>query len=296
MNFLKGLALVLIGICLYSLLSVMGLLIWLQCTLLNPDFIIREVDELEIYEWASELAREQVSGAEIPEMARPYVDETLDDILVELEPWVEDQVAVIVRTFGNYFHGQGGRIYLSISLEPVRESIIGNLEETLSEVPPAVAEVALQEIERQVDEELPATLEIDQNQWDAEVVSVMEQVRQYTSQMTLMMILIGVLSLLLMGLVFLIHREIRAPARTLGIDLLVCGVVIFVCNLLARTLLAPRLLEISLPGDFQTKLPKLISDLYFPLDVYAVVVAVIGIVLLVVSFVYKPNPSDAPVD
>lgn len=292
MNFLKKLALVLIGICLYFFLSVLGMLIWVQSTVMNPDFILREIDRLEVYELTDDLAREVIDSADIPAEARPYVNETLDNVLVDIRPWVREQVGVIVRTFDNYFQGQIGSINVSISLQPMRDSISQNLAETMGDLPPSVEAVALQEIDRQLDEELPASLDINQGEWDAELVSVMEQVRQYTSRAQMIIILLAAISLLLIGIVFLIYREVKTPARSLGIDFIVCGVLIYAANLATRLILSPRLLEMSLPGDFQTRLPQLIADFYFPLDVYAWVIIAVGVGLLILSIFYKPRLAD----
>lgn len=283
MKFLKGLALFLLGICLYMCLSFLGMLIMLNSTLLNPDFILREMDKLAVYDVADELVREQVMAADFPPTARPYVEEALDKILADLRPWVRQQTGIAVNTVYDYFQGRSQHLSLFISLEPVRDSIKQNLEE--------VAAGILAEIDRQVDQEIPASLEFDQADLDVEAVSVLEQVRSYISRLQLVMILVVVCLLLAILGIVLIIRDVRASTRSLGTEFLVCGLLIYVANLLTRHFLSPELLKMSLPADFQMRLPQLMADIYAPLDIYAIVVAAVGAALLTVSFVYRPRQA-----
>jgi hypothetical protein len=301
MNFLKGLALSLLGLLLYMALVIFGLVFMLNNTVLNPNFILREMDKLDVYLLVEEVIREEVvTQLEVSPDYEPYVVEVIDDTMADLRPWVREQVRYLVYTGYDYFMGRSWHLYLSISLEPVRDSLKENLRENVlsspppefAGLPPAIMELALNEASSQIDEQIPPGFDFDQDSLNPEDAAHLEQVRQYIGYIQLgYKLLIALILLLILGIV-LIHREVRGATRSLGVTFLSCGVVIYLSNFLARYFVSPRLLEMSLPADFQTKLPILMADFHAPLDWYAIVLAAIGVVLLVVSFVYKRRPSE----
>jgi hypothetical protein len=300
-SFLKGLALSLLGLLLYISLAFLGLLFMLHSTVLNPHFVLREMEKLDVYSFVEEAIREEVvSQLVVPAGYEPYVFEVVDGTMADLRPWFKEKVRTVVYTGYDYFLGRSYQLQLSFSLEPVRDSLKDNLRDTvlsspppeLAGLPPAATELFLDEANRQINEQIPDRFEFDQDTLDAESVEQMEQVRQYLGYLQLgYQLLIAFILLLILGIV-LIHREVRGATRSLGITFLSCGVFIYLSNFLARYFLSPQLLEISLPADFQTKLPQLMADLHAPLDMYAIVLAAIGAALLVVSFVYKRRQSE----
>jgi hypothetical protein len=302
MNFLKGLALSLLGLILYMALVIFGLVFMLNSTVLNPNFILREMEKLDVYSLVEEVIREEVvPQLEVPAGYEPYLVEIIDDTMADLRPWVREQVSDVVYTGYDYFMGRSWHLYLSISLEPVRDSLKESIRENMlnspppefAGLPPAVMESALNEANRQIDGQIPDSFEFDQDDLGPEDAAHLEQVRQYIGYIQLGYKLLIVLILLLILGIVLIHREVRGATRSLGVTFLSCGVVIYLSNFLARYFVSPRLLELSLPADFQTKLPQLMADFHAPLDWYAIVLAAIGVVLLVVSFVYKRRQSEA---
>jgi hypothetical protein len=301
MNFLKGLALSLLGLLLYMALVIFGLVFMINSTVLNPNFVLREMEKLDVYSLVEEvICGEVVPQLEVPAGYEPYVAEVMDDTMADLRPWVREQARDVIYTGYDYFMGRSWHLYLSISLEPVQDSLKENLRETvlsspppeLAGLPPAVLEQYLDVAYQQFDQ-IPDSFEFDQDDLGPEDAAHLEQVRQYIGYIQLGYKLLIVLILLLILGIVLIHREVRGATRSLGVTFLSCGVVIYLSNFLARYFVSPRLLEMSLPADFQTKLPQLMADLHAPLDWYAIVLAAIGVVLLVVSFVYKRRQSEA---
>ena len=301
MNFLKGLALSLLGLLLYVALVIFGLVFMLNSTVLNPGFILREMDKLDVYLLVEEVIREEVvPQLEVPPGYEPYMVEIADDTMADLRPWVREQTRDVVYTGYDYFLGRSWHLYLSIPLEPVRDNLKENLRETvlsspppeLAGLPPAVLEQYL-DVAYQQFNQIPDSFEFDQDDLAPEDAAHLEQVRQYIGYIQLGYKLLIVLILLLILGIVLIHREVRGATRSLGVTFLSCGFVIYLSNFLARYFVSPRLLELSLPADFQTKLPQLMADFHAPLDWYAIVLVAIGVALVVVSFVYKRRPSEA---
>jgi hypothetical protein len=300
-GFLKGLALSLLGLLLYMSLAFIGLLFMLHSTVLNPNFVLREMEKLDVYSFAEEVVREEVVPQfAVPAGYEPYVLEIADGTMADLRPWFKEKVRTVVYTGYDYFLGRSYQLQLSFSLEPVRDSVKENLRETLlsspppelAGLPPAVTELFFNEANSQIDNQIPERFEFDRDTLDAESARQMEQVRQYIGYIKLGYQLLIAFSLLLILGIVLIHREVRGATRSLGITFLSCGVFIYLSNFLARYFLSPQLLEVSLLADFQTKLPQLMADIQSPLEIYAIVLAAIGVALLVVSFVYKRRQSE----
>jgi hypothetical protein len=297
MKVVKGLALALLGFFLFLSLSVFGVMFMLNSTILNPDFIVRELDKLDVYSLAREWVGEQILQFEVPAPYQPYVDKTLDDTLTDLEPWVRGQVSDVVYAGYDYLLGRSQRLSRVISLEPVRDSLKQNLRQTvvaspppeLEGLPPGTIELALNEAYRQIDEQVPPSLELDLATLDPGAAEQFEQMRQYIGYFQLgYKVLIGFILLLILGIV-LIYREVRGSTRSLGITFLTCGVIIYLGNLVTKYFAGVSIMELALPIQFQTWLPQLLADFLTPLDIYGIVLAIIGVLLLVVSFVYKPR-------
>ncbi|MFC2008262.1 hypothetical protein ACFLT0_01040 [Chloroflexota bacterium] len=300
MKVLKTLALSLLSFLLFLSLSVLGLAFTLNSTILNPDFIVGELDKLDMYSLAREWLGEQISEFEVDARYQPYVDRVLNDTLADLEPWLERETNGAVHTGYDYFLGRSERLSLVISTEPVRDSLKQNLRETvfdspppeLQGLPPSVIEPYLNEAYRQIDQQIPPTLEFDQATLDPEAVASLEQTRQVIGYFQLgFKLLIGFILLLILSIV-MIYREIRGATRGLGITFLICGVITYLGNLAVKYFAGARITQIAMPVEYRALLPRLLVDILVPLDIYSIVLAAIGVALIIVSFVYKPHQSS----
>ncbi len=65
MKLAKGLALSLLGFLLFLSLSTFGLVFTLNSTILNPDFVVQELDKLDVYSLTSEFLDEQMLQSEV---------------------------------------------------------------------------------------------------------------------------------------------------------------------------------------------------------------------------------------
>ena len=300
MKFLKGLALGLLSFLLFLSLSTFGWVFMLNSTIVNPDFVIREVDKLDILALGEELLEEQVAQFGLPASYEPYVADILNSSLADLEPWMREQADYAVHTGYDYFLGKSRYLRLDISLEPVRQSLKDNLRETILASPPpelqglpsAAVELALDEAYRQIDGQIPPSIEFDQTTLDQEAASQLEQVRQAIGYFQLgFKLLIAFILLLILGIV-LLYREVRGASRSLGITFLTCGVFTYLDSLITKHFVGELIAEPTLPTPLQAWLPQVLADCLSPLEIYAIVVGVIGIALLVVSFVYRHGPPE----
>ncbi len=139
--------------------------------------------------------------------------------------------------------------------------------------------------------QIPDEFTVDESSIPPEVMEQLIMIRQYIGYFqTGYIALIGFMVLLVLGIV-LIQRNVRDITRGLGITFLIYGAIEFVGVLVARNFM-PTSLPIDIPAPLQTWTAGLFSDLLAPLQMFTLGVLIGGIVLLVVSFVYKPREAE----
>lgn len=245
---------------LFCSLSVFGATFVMNRTILNPDFVIAQIDRLDV----SSLV-EEVAGGEFP----------LEQIPADLEPWIREQTHTVVYAGYDYLLGKSERLSIVIDLEPVRES----LEESVG-----VAGL------------IPPTIEINATMirmMSPETMDMLEEARRYIGYEQLAYrISIGAMIGIIVGLVFL-HRRVKGAARSIGIPCLSCGIPAFVGTLLAGSFATMLLAQLPPSPQLQGWLMQSINDLLAPLRMYSIGLMATGIALLVVSFVYKERRPPA---
>lgn len=112
MKFLKVPALSLISSLLVLSLFVFGIALTLNYTLLNPDFIVSEVDRVDISSLAEEFINEELSEEELPEELRVV----LVDTVTKLEPVVKEQVNATIYPIFDYLLGKSQSPDLALTL------------------------------------------------------------------------------------------------------------------------------------------------------------------------------------
>ena len=296
MTFLKGFGLAILSLLLFLSLSLFGVGLTIDQTLLNPDFAASQVDRLDIASLAKETLSEQISQFEVTSPYETYVAEVMDDTIDDLEPWVREQMSTAIYTAYDYFMGRSRGLSLTVSLEPVKDTLKQNLREAilnspppeLQELPPDAIEQFLDEAYRQIDEQIPSVQGIEVVEVDQDTSGLsLEQVRQAIGYFhTGYYALIGFSLLLILGIV-LINREVRVSTRSLGATFLSCGIFSLVGAFIARDVIATQLAQLDIPFYLQTWIPQLIKDALTPLEIYSIGLLAVGVALLVVSFVYK---------
>jgi len=294
MNLLKSLGLAVLGFLLFLSLSVFGLVLTLNQTILNPDFVASQVDKLDIPSLAGEMLSE-----EIPQ-EQEFMVEVLNNTIAEQELWLKQQVSASIYSFYDYLEGGSESLSLAISLEPVKEGFRDNLWKAVSESPPpelaglspAEIEQALNEFWSEFSEQIPSTFELDEALLGAEVMAQLEQARQIVGYIHLTYnALIGLILLLILGIV-LINREVKGATRKIGITFLSCGIPWFVGIFIAKHFAGTQLTQLEMPVYLQTWMPQFLNDLLAPLVMFSIGLLIAGVALLVVSFVYKRRQTE----
>ena len=291
MKFLKGLAVSLLSFLLFLSLSVFGSMFMLNNTILNPDFVVSELNRLDIPSLAKEFL-----GKQIPQGGE-FMVEVLDDTITDLEPWIKEQVSSGVYSGYDYLMGRSESLSLVIPLEPVKDSLKENLREAilkspppeLKGLPPAVMEQAFNESFEQFTKDIPSKFEFSESSLSPEVLAQLEQVRQGIGySQTVYKGLIGFMLLLILGII-LINRNIRATTRGLGTTSLIDGVLGYLGIFAAKYFAGAQLPQLEIPLWLQDWIPQFMNNLLAPLEMFCIGLMAAGVVLLIVSFVYKPR-------
>ena len=290
MKFLKAFGLAILGLLLFLSLSFFGLVLTINQTFLNPEFVVSQVDRLDIASLAGEMLSEQIPP-EVEEFMGEMVSEVVDDTIADLEPWMKQQAREVTYSIYDYLEGRSQHLSLVIPLEPVRETFMDNLREAvlqspppeLAGLPPAVIEGYLDEYSQQI----PSTFEFDEASLDPAVMAQLEQMKQFIGHFhTVYYALIGFILLLIL-LIIVINRQVRGSTRGLGITFLSCGILSYVGALVARNVAGTQLTQLDMPVYLQAWILQLLADTLAPLEIYSIGLVAVGVVLLVVSFVYK---------
>jgi hypothetical protein len=133
---------------------------------------------------------------------------------------------------------------------------------------------------------------VDETDLPAEVLDNILLARQYVGYFqTGYIALIGFMVLLVL-LIILINRSVRGATRALGTDLLIYGALEFAGVYLVKNLVPINEMLSGLSPSLQAWLVRLPGDILAPLQTFSLGVLIAGVILLVVSFVYKRSPAE----
>ena len=115
MQAVKVILAVFLGILLFVSLGVVGVMLTLNQTVLNADFVVRQVDRLDISQAVSEVLTDDMVAAmigdELP-IGTDFLVPILLDTLDQEEPWVKEQAAAAVYEIYDYALGQSDTVSL----------------------------------------------------------------------------------------------------------------------------------------------------------------------------------------
>ncbi len=276
----------------------------LKDTVLDPDFLISIVEGADLSPLTRELLVEIASEADLPYGLS--IEPHLDDIALELEPWLKEQASIAIPAVCDYALGQSQSIDIVISLEPIKESLKDRLrQDFLSSPPPELDGLSPAELGQAFDtlfeeysQDIGLALEIDEESIGSEVPAdvadslseaetTLEESREYVGYFTLGYSLLVVFILLLTAGIVLIYREVKGASRALAGIFLTFGVFNLIAVLVARALIKPQLAQLDIPSSFQEWITQSVSSSLTPMLVLAIVMLVVGAILLAVSIIYS---------
>lgn len=300
MNFLKSLLVSLLTLILFLSLTMFATVFTLKSTLLDPDFVVKQVDRLEVSELVAEITRAQIGGQLSTETS--FLEEALFQAIEDNEPWLKEQVNSAVYAFYDFMLGESDRLSLVISLDRLKNSLrdtvwrtfVEEIPPELSLLPPDQIEQYFNEYYQQVDDMIPSEFEMDESLIPGEVMAMLLQAKQYISYVQTAYIGLIILMLVLILAIIFLSRNVKDAARGLGITFLFSGVAQYVI-LWATSRYSPALLPFAdIPPSLQTWLVQLADDLMAPLQTLSIGVMAVGVALIIVSFVYRRRREEVP--
>jgi len=295
MKFLKVLALILLGFLLFLSLSIFGVALMLNLTIFNSNFIVSELDELNISSLAKDLFHQQLI------LNESYMTEAVDNTITELEPWIKEQIHTSIYSGYGYLLGKRQSLNLEIPLAPLKDSLKNNLREAILQSPPpeltgapsTAIELYINEAQQAVDEMIPPRFELNESSLSPEVLSQLTEVKQAIGYVQLTYkVLIALILLLILGIV-LLKREVRGTTRELGIIFTTYGAFEYLGLIIIKRLAGAQLPQLGIPLPLQDWLPQFLRGVLLPLEIFSLSLLIAGVALIVVSFVYKPRqPSE----
>ena len=285
---------------LFDALVFLGIVITLNLTVLNPDFVTSELDKLDVYSVVIEQAKAQLPGQE-------FIDaETVDEIVTELKPWFEEQADKVIRDVYAYLKGEQ-ELNLVISLEPVRAAVKENVREAMLEsLPPELQGVPQSQIDEYmsqiytgIDNVIPATFQLNETSAGQQITAQLEQVKEVIGYVDTTYKALIALAVLLVLLIALVHWWQPKPiTRSIGITFILVGVAGILGSLLDVLIIQAlsRLAgESSLLLGLQAKLPQLAADLTAPIRMYGIGFLSAGVVLVVISVLFRSPETSSDV-
>ncbi len=296
MKFLKNLALSLLGFLLFLCLSLFGAIYALDRTFLNPDFVTSELNRLDV----PSLVEEFIPIEAPPEV--PYLNEVIDETIAELEPWIKEEMNTAIYSGYDYLMSRTSSLSISISTEPVRDSLSKNLREAilaspppeLQGLPPTMQEQYINEAIQQFTNDIPSTIEFNESSLPPDVLNTLGQIKQVLSYYRLAYnALIGFMVLLVIGII-LISRQVKDITRRLGTPSLTYGVIGYASIFATKYFIEKGVMLPDMPPSLQAWMSQFIIDSLAPMEKFSLGLLFAGLILVIVSFVYKPRQPSPP--
>lgn len=300
MGVARGCLSVILCFFLLTVLVLLGSIITLDQTILNADFVIAELDKLDVYSTVVEQAKAQLLEQEF---VQQFISTNiLNQMFDKLKPWLEEQADIIIR--GTYAHLHSDQeLDITISLQPVRSIVKETVREVVLQSPLSGLEGAsqsqieafLSQIYTEIDKAIPASLTLDAilGQQTIAQLQHLKQVIYYISIAYKALIGLAVLLLLFIALVH--WWQPKPVTRDTGIIFIIVGIVCILGSLL-DVLVAKAIgcLAGESGGLFelQTKVPQLARDLIAPARSYGIAFLSAGIVLVLISLQFRPSATS----
>ena len=178
MNVLKGLVLSLLSFLLFLSISIFGIAFTLSNTLLNPDFVVSEVDRIDASSLIRELTEEQLSS-QIPSDLW-FIEENIYNVISEQEPWIKERINAAIYSGYDFLLGRSDRLSMVIPLEPLKENLresiwqafMQSLPPQFSGLPPALVEQYFNQFYQEFAGQIPSEINFNESFIPPEAMSI----------------------------------------------------------------------------------------------------------------------------
>ncbi len=276
---------------LFDALVLLGLIICLNLTILNPDFVTAELQKLDVYSTVIEQAKTRLPSQQF------ISTETVDELVSELTPWFEEQADAVIHAVYAYLE-EDRQLEANISLEPVRAAVKEKITEAVTNSPPPELQGASQsqidaymsQVYAGIDNVIPPSFVLDEGVAGSQVMTQLEQAKQIVGYIETAYRYLIAAAILLVLLIALAHWWQPKPiTRSIGITFILVGVACILVPLLDYLIIQVLSQVIGSSGvlsGLQAKLPQLAADLTAPVRTYGIGFLISGIALIVISVLF----------
>jgi Ca2+/Na+ antiporter len=285
-------------------------------TVLDGDFATSLVAGSDLKPLLEEFIQNMIQDKGLP--AGLSLDDYIDDIAAQTEPWAKEQAGIVIPPVLDYVLGNSDTFSVSVSLDELKQILKENLKQSfLASPPPKYQGLSQAELGQTFDAlfeqysgEIPSSYVFDEQLFTSEDgtsmtidVSELEQVLRDSKKgiviFNIAFIALIVLIILLIAGIILIYRDIKWSALNLGVVSFVFGaglmVFYFSSQWMIRDFLAQQ--EIASNSAIRDWLTSMSDGTLFPMLIQFICFIAIGIALLVIYFVYRrrQHQDEAPV-
>jgi hypothetical protein len=226
----------------------------------------------------------EVVGDELWPFVNEHLDEFADQIPEDLLP--PEVAALPGENLKPYLQEYLADIEEQIEVEMSRPEISGLLEELIKPYYDQYYEDFISQV--------PSEFVLDEEEIPADVMEQLQMAREYIGYFQTGYWLLIVFMVVMALLIFLINRNVRDTTRALGIDLLIFGILDLAGVLIIRGFNPMQYITDSadIPASLETWITGLFNDFLNPMLTFSIIILAVGIILLVVSFVYRRGTAE----
>jgi len=295
MKFLKGLAVTIVGFLLFLSLSAWTTVFMLKQTIVNPDFIVSEINKLDAAELGKEMLGEQIKAQLPPELN--LSSSAVDEVFDEMGPWFTQEASRIIYAVFDYLGGKTDGVLVDISFKPMKTSLETIAVESLSQsLPPEIAMLPVEqrgqfinEYVRQYLGQIPDnfTFDLNKNNIPPEYQDIVYYLRWGVTNLNMVFWgLIGLMALWALCL-FALYRDVKGFSRSLASPMLTVGILGFAGIWVSEHLILPQAGTFGLSLELGRWINQFMVDVGAKLYILYISLAVAGIILLLLSIFWR---------
>ena len=272
----------------------MGTAVTLNRTLLDADFVVRQVDRLDIGGVAMDLIGDDllasVLGGAVPQEF-DFLQEAIAKTVADVEPWISEQVAVAIYTLYDYVNGDSDSLVIDLTLEHVRTTIEANLTEAMRRELGPENEFLLAAIIPTIMTQVPATMSLDLAEYEPAVADGLTLARSYFGYCRIVFWGGIAFSVLLALLIVLIFRRVRGAAITLGVVSLLFGAGMLAARFASDYTVISFLPFYLVPAGLEVWLREVIYEVLAPVLWMCIIFGLAGLALITLGALYPKREA-----
>jgi hypothetical protein len=284
----------------------------LKNSLLDPDLTANILNDIDISPFIPDLLKEDTLF-ESMEIAGHYIDLSsyMDEVATVIEPSLKQQFIDQIPALYSYLLGENSTLEISIATGPLvadigaalKSAFLASPPTPLSSMPQNELSLAFDTAWAQTQTQIPANINVDSEEIGLEqpdeitqalddAKTTLAEVKEWVGYYRLAFCGLVLLTILWIGLIILVNRDVRINCRVIGGVFATYGIGEAVGLLVSRGFIhSLALSEFDAPASLQPWIAQLIDSITNPLLVFSIGCAVIGVILIVLSFFYHRTPA-----